>query len=726
MTLILTLSLSAISLSTLSDGGGDADLSATLLRWGNSYLKVMEGEPWRLITYSFLHASWPHLTFNLIALIILGVRLEQVIGPFALFTLYLSSATLGGALSLYWRDLELSVGASGGVYGLFGAELIFMIFLQQPTALLGGRRFDLGFWISALWLTLGLSFGVTSQLTSQPSFGLVDHATHLSGLVVGVFLGSVLLGLKGYGVMLLSARGLFAAMSPLFITALSLVFLWLFHPTPPGFGGFLGRFVPQELAWRQAHQEAKRLSVSEQQARWGALLPELEQAQREVRAYLKQDLTTSATRALHATQATSTQHYARHINRYLRYWRREVEQLARPPLKPLAPQIKLIRDRFERARGELSARLKQRYRASLNANEVSVSSLELELFEEQLNASPHSAPLTSMSLRELAVSRQMFMVEMEAERFGLYRVLRGCLLTWLEVEHPKEEEGEGVRREERCGEASALEVLYASVTAYELHDELSRRGVALSSSERFTWLGLALSQLREQRVQLGDFDERSYTLPSTPLSLDEALRSAESTRELWTMWAQRVATHLFNEVVRGASLEGVDASVGAQWARVELLSLEDKRRARGEGREAQSPPPQISALRVPLICGWREADELALPHLFTLEGLPSGPSAFGVALYQAPSGGLWLITLPLPERVEEGSLYTPSAMHFHQGLQGDLEGREGRCVELYLLDKSEESWLRGISPTTSDDDEGGSDQGWYAWPLGEGLMKMPR
>jgi hypothetical protein len=357
---------------------------------------------------------------------------------------------------------------------------------------------------------------------------------------------------------------------------------------------------------------------------------------------------------------------------------------------------------------------------------VRVISLELELFEEQLSASPHSSPLTSMSLRELAVSRQMFMVGMEAERFGLYRALRGCLLTWLEVEHPKFEDDEGVRREERCGEASALEVLYASVTAYELHDELSRRGVALSRSERFTWLGLALSQLREQRAPLGDLDERSYTLPSTLLSLDKALKSAESTRELWALWAQRVATHLFNEAVRGASLEGVDASIEAQWTRVELLSQGYKIRARGEEREVQSPPQQTRARRVPLICGWREADELALPHLFTLEGLPSGPSAFGVALYQAPSGGLWLITLPLPARVEEGSLYMPSAMHFHQGLQEKLEGKGGRCVELYLLDKSEGSWLRGISSTTNDDDEGGSDQGWYAWPLGEGLIKMHR
>jgi hypothetical protein len=588
---------------------------------------------------------------------------------------------------------------------------------------------------------LGLTFSV-SDLTAQPSLGLVDHATHLSGLVVGLILGWALLGLKGYGVMLLSARGVLAALSPLLITALSLLALWLSHPTPPGFGGFLGRFIPQEVAWRQAHQEASRLSVAEQEERWKELLPALSQAQQEVQRHLTQ---------AHAPlfeAPPSVLRYARQIERYLGYWAREVEQLARSPLEPLAPQISLIRARFERARGQLAARLKRRYRERLNANETDVRSLELELFEEQLSASPTNIPpnknlnipsntspsphphppLEPLSLRELAVSPHVLWANMNAERFGVYRALRGCLLTWLERASAQQSKPEEMRGNERCGEASTLEVVYASVVAYELHNDLSQRGIQLSKTERLTWLGLALAKLREQRSHLGgldgELDEPLQPLPPTPFTLDEALERAESALELRELWAQRVATYLFEETIRGGSAEGVDLSVRAQWGRVELLT-----QALKEPREALVSSFRLGERRPPLSCGWREADELALPPLFTLEGLPPGPSAFGVALYKSTAGALSLITLPLPARVDEGALYTPSALSVAPHLQGAVEGGEGACVRLYLLDRAEEGWLKGALPYTSQGEEalegGVGAQGWYAWPLGEDLMSAP-
>ncbi|MCC5814810.1 MAG: rhomboid family intramembrane serine protease [Leptospira sp.] len=93
---------------------------------------------WQLITYSFLHADFFHLLFNMLALWMFGSELENHWNSEIFLKLYLFSCFLGGLLTYivnFWWSQGVVVGASGGVYGLLLAyamiwpnrEILFMM-----------------------------------------------------------------------------------------------------------------------------------------------------------------------------------------------------------------------------------------------------------------------------------------------------------------------------------------------------------------------------------------------------------------------------------------------------------------------------------------------------------------------------------------------------------------------------------------------------------------------
>ncbi len=89
---------------------------------------VIPAEPWRMLTAAFLHSqnSFLHIAFNMYALYILGKVLEPSMGRARFLALYLISAVGGsiGVLLLSDNPLQGVVGASGAVFGLFGALFI--------------------------------------------------------------------------------------------------------------------------------------------------------------------------------------------------------------------------------------------------------------------------------------------------------------------------------------------------------------------------------------------------------------------------------------------------------------------------------------------------------------------------------------------------------------------------------------------------------------------------
>ena len=85
---------------------------------------VAEGEWWRLVTATFLHANLLHLGMNMLVLWIIGPPLEEYFGHGRYALVYLVSGLAGSAGALIWSPNALTVGASGAIWGIMGAALV--------------------------------------------------------------------------------------------------------------------------------------------------------------------------------------------------------------------------------------------------------------------------------------------------------------------------------------------------------------------------------------------------------------------------------------------------------------------------------------------------------------------------------------------------------------------------------------------------------------------------
>lgn len=105
---------------------GGSSYSDVLLKYGaNLGVLVKNGEYFRLVTSMFLHAGVVHIFFNLYSLYIVGAKIEDFFGKWKFLLIYLLSGIAGNLLSIGFNSEVVSVGASGAIFGLFGALLYF-------------------------------------------------------------------------------------------------------------------------------------------------------------------------------------------------------------------------------------------------------------------------------------------------------------------------------------------------------------------------------------------------------------------------------------------------------------------------------------------------------------------------------------------------------------------------------------------------------------------------
>lgn len=106
-------------------GDGSTSVS-TLIKFGANYPDlIIAGDYYRLITSGFLHIGLMHLFFNMYALYIVGSQLESFIGKTKYIIVYLVSLIAGNIMSMLFSSGSVSAGASGAIFGLFGALLYF-------------------------------------------------------------------------------------------------------------------------------------------------------------------------------------------------------------------------------------------------------------------------------------------------------------------------------------------------------------------------------------------------------------------------------------------------------------------------------------------------------------------------------------------------------------------------------------------------------------------------
>lgn len=137
---------------------------------------IAQGEVWRLLTSVFLHGGLVHLLFNAYALYMIGRQVETIYGPLRFSIVYLCAGLAGSVASLLLTPAA-SLGASGALFGLIGAEGVF---LYRNRKLLGDRaRRGLQniLFIAFINLVIGL----------QGAFR-IDNWAHIGGLLGGLSL----------------------------------------------------------------------------------------------------------------------------------------------------------------------------------------------------------------------------------------------------------------------------------------------------------------------------------------------------------------------------------------------------------------------------------------------------------------------------------------------------------------------------------------------------------
>lgn len=100
------------------------DYSFVINTFANYYKNLQNGEIWRLLTSTFVHADIFHILFNMMALMEIGPLIERYYGKTKYLAIYLGSGILGSLFSAVCGNY-VSVGASGAIFGLFGAMVYF-------------------------------------------------------------------------------------------------------------------------------------------------------------------------------------------------------------------------------------------------------------------------------------------------------------------------------------------------------------------------------------------------------------------------------------------------------------------------------------------------------------------------------------------------------------------------------------------------------------------------
>lgn len=168
--ILIALNVAAFLVEIAGGGGGfSSSGNAIVDDFGLRGISVAEGEWYRMLSGGFLHANLFHIAFNMFALFVLGRILEPAIGTPRFVALYFASLFAGAFGALALSDaLQVTVGASGAVFGLFGAAFVIA----------RGRGLDaiasqLGF---LLLINLALTFGIRN----------ISVGGHLGGLAGGL------------------------------------------------------------------------------------------------------------------------------------------------------------------------------------------------------------------------------------------------------------------------------------------------------------------------------------------------------------------------------------------------------------------------------------------------------------------------------------------------------------------------------------------------------------
>lgn len=134
---------------------------------------ISSGEYYRLITCMFLHAGLLHISLNMYSLYIIGPLVERVYGRVKYISIYFIAGIVASLFSYIFSN-DISIGASGAIFGLLGATLIFAITIKKTV----GKDFYINI-LQVMAVNLIIGFSIPN----------IDNYAHIGGILGGIVMG---------------------------------------------------------------------------------------------------------------------------------------------------------------------------------------------------------------------------------------------------------------------------------------------------------------------------------------------------------------------------------------------------------------------------------------------------------------------------------------------------------------------------------------------------------
>ncbi|MCA9394306.1 MAG: rhomboid family intramembrane serine protease [Candidatus Omnitrophica bacterium] len=216
-----------------------------LIHWGGNFgPATLSGEWWRLVSNTFMHIGLIHLFLNMWVLNGVGRVVERMFGNALFAVIYLAAGVCGSLASMVYHPEVVSAGASGAIFGLYGALLGFSLRQRRaiPVTVFKELRNS-----SLAFVGYNVVFGFT--------VAGIDNAAHIGGLLGGTLLGY----LAAMPLDITVRKKALAGRLGVTLVAAVVVFGLLVYATPrqeyAGYARFVARFMSEMTAAQDAQME---------------------------------------------------------------------------------------------------------------------------------------------------------------------------------------------------------------------------------------------------------------------------------------------------------------------------------------------------------------------------------------------------------------------------------------------------------------------------------------
>lgn len=171
----ILIALNVLMFMMLESTGSSLDVQNLINNGAKYNPAILDGEWWRIVSSMFLHIGVFHLFMNMLALYFLGTTVERIYGSKRFLFIYFL-AGIGGGIVSFAFSVNVSAGASGALFGLFGALLFFGLIHKKLFLQTMGR---------------GLLFIVGLNIVFGFLIPQIDMGAHLGGLVFGFIASAI-------------------------------------------------------------------------------------------------------------------------------------------------------------------------------------------------------------------------------------------------------------------------------------------------------------------------------------------------------------------------------------------------------------------------------------------------------------------------------------------------------------------------------------------------------